>query len=146
MTAPKVVYATIGPNKHAASVVGSQFLCGFVQQGNALVPQQFASLTLGIFPGGYRFFDQALPLRGQPKGLSAGVFARHDFQPAVRPHPFHVPAESGRVELQDVAYLDGPGEPGSFRGTGAALEFDAAYQPKPAYDAIQTALRPATPK
>ena len=36
--------------------------------------------------------------------------------------------------------------PGSFRGTGAALEFDAAYQPKPAYDAIQTALRPATPK
>lgn len=33
--------------------------------------------------------------------------------------------------------------PGSFRGAGAALEFDASYQPKPAYDAIQTALRPA---
>jgi endo-1,4-beta-xylanase len=32
--------------------------------------------------------------------------------------------------------------PGSFRGTGAALEFDTAYHPKPAYDAIRTALRP----
>jgi endo-1,4-beta-xylanase len=36
--------------------------------------------------------------------------------------------------------------PGSFRGTGSALEFDTAYQPKPAYDAIQTALRPVPPK
>ncbi|MBZ5626650.1 MAG: endo-1,4-beta-xylanase [Acidobacteriia bacterium] len=36
--------------------------------------------------------------------------------------------------------------PGSFRGTGAALEFDAVYQPKPAYNAIQTALRSATRK
>lgn len=31
--------------------------------------------------------------------------------------------------------------PGRFRGTGAALEFDAAYQPKPAYDSIQRALQ-----
>jgi endo-1,4-beta-xylanase len=32
--------------------------------------------------------------------------------------------------------------PASYPGTGAALEFDAAYKAKPAYDAIKTALRP----
>lgn len=31
--------------------------------------------------------------------------------------------------------------PGFFKGTGAALIFDAAYRPKPAYDALAAALR-----
>ena len=30
--------------------------------------------------------------------------------------------------------------PGVFRGTGAALPFDAGYAPKPAYDAMKAAL------
>jgi endo-1,4-beta-xylanase len=35
--------------------------------------------------------------------------------------------------------------PGAFPGEGAALEFDAAYQPKPAYNAIQDALQTSPP-
>src|SRR5207247_952109 len=35
--------------------------------------------------------------------------------------------------------------PGAFPGRGAALEFDTAYQPKPAYNSIQTALQSSPP-
>jgi endo-1,4-beta-xylanase len=35
--------------------------------------------------------------------------------------------------------------PGAFPGSGAALEFDTAYQPKPAYNSIQTALQTSPP-
>jgi len=35
--------------------------------------------------------------------------------------------------------------PGAFPGRGAALEFDTAYQPKPAYKSIQTALQSSPP-
>jgi endo-1,4-beta-xylanase len=35
--------------------------------------------------------------------------------------------------------------PGAFTGMGAALEFDAAYRPKPAYDSIAAALKTAPP-
>lgn len=35
--------------------------------------------------------------------------------------------------------------PGTYPGTGAALEFDASYQPKPAYLSTQDALRSAVP-
>jgi endo-1,4-beta-xylanase len=35
--------------------------------------------------------------------------------------------------------------PGAFPGRGAALEFDTAYQPKPAYKSIQTALQASPP-
>jgi len=35
--------------------------------------------------------------------------------------------------------------PGAFPGSGAALEFDTAYQPKPAYTSIQTALQASPP-
>jgi endo-1,4-beta-xylanase len=36
--------------------------------------------------------------------------------------------------------------PRSFQGTGAALPFDALFQPKPAYDAIQSAFRRVSPE
>ena len=67
-------------------------------------------MTLGFLPGGDRSFDEALPLRGQPKGLSAGVFSRHDLQPAMRPHPFDIAAKGGRIQLEKVADLGGSGK------------------------------------
>src|SRR5262249_14785459 len=35
--------------------------------------------------------------------------------------------------------------PGSFPGTGSGLEFDANYQPKPAYNSMQSALSDSPP-
>src|SRR3954447_11881399 len=81
-----------------------------VEQGDPLVPQEFAGPALGLLPGRHRLLDQALALGGEPEGLGTGVFVRHDFQPAVGLQRLDVAAEGGRVQLQDLADLGGPGQ------------------------------------
>ena len=156
MTAPIVVYASICRKKHGSVSAGSrtaQLLRGFVEQGDPFVPQQFGGLSLGLLPGRDRLFDQPLPLRRQPEGLGAGILVRHDLQPAVRPHPFDVAAEGGRVQLQNLADLGGPGEPElgghdqdvqladlqAQRTQGVVVEVrdDPVQQPQPHGDALR---------
>ena len=88
----------------------AHLLGGFVEQGDPLVPQQFGGLALGFLPGRDRLLDQPLPLGRQAEGLGTGVFFRHDLQPAVGLQRLDVAAEGGRVQLQNLADLGGPGE------------------------------------
>ena len=63
---------------------------------------------------GTAFSISRFPWARQAEGLGTGVFFRHDLQPAVRLQRLDVAAEGGRVELQNLADLGGPGqaEPG----------------------------------
>src|SRR5207247_371709 len=57
-----------------------------------------------------RLLDQPGALGGQSKRLGTGVLFRHDLQPAVCLQRFDVATEGGRVQLQNLADLGGPGE------------------------------------
>src|SRR4051812_11536855 len=108
------LYMQLLPEKNTGrsplGLVLAQLLRRLVEQADALVPQQFGGLALGFLPGRDRLLDQSLPLGRQAEGLGTGVLVRHDLQPAVRLQRFDVAAQSGRVELQNLANLGGPGE------------------------------------
>ena len=89
---------------------GSQLLGSPVEQSDPLVPQQFHCLPLGFLPGRDRLLDQSAALGRQAKRLGTGVLFQHDLQPPVRLQRFDVAAEGGRVKLQNLADLGGPGE------------------------------------
>src|SRR5262249_33859595 len=118
MTPPRLLHVQISTEKNTGrSRFGPglpQLLCRPVEQGDPLAPQQFGGLALRFFPGRDRLLDQALALGGEPEGLGTGVLVGHDLQPAVSLQRLDVAAESGGVQLQDVADLGGPGqaEPG----------------------------------
>ena len=80
-----------------------QLLGSLVEQGDSVVAQEFFGPVLRLFPGWDGAYQQLLPLGGQPKGLHPGVIIGYDFQPTLAAHPFDVPAERGRVQLEDVA-------------------------------------------
>src|SRR5262245_39216123 len=50
-----------------------QFPGRFIEQGNPLVPQQFAGPALGFLPGRDRLLDQPFALGRQPEGVRACV-------------------------------------------------------------------------
>ena len=52
-------------------------------------------------------------LSGRPRLLQidgAGVLVGHNFQPALRTHPFDIAAQGRGIELKETADLGGPGE------------------------------------
>src|SRR3954471_20832727 len=114
MTTPLFLYMQVSQEKNTGgSALGvrlPQLPGGSVEQADALLPQEFGGLALGLLPGRHRLLDQPLALGRQPEGLGTGVLVRHDLQPAVGLQRLDIAAQGGGVQLQDVADLGGPGE------------------------------------
>src|SRR5207237_77280 len=75
---------------------------------HARFTQQFSSLLLGLLPSGYGPLQEPPPLVRKSERLRAGVLLRDRFEPALRHHPVHVPAESRDVQVQKLTDLGGP--------------------------------------